>query len=61
MDLTEYRNSASEKARLSDLINLFPKGGISVLDVGARDGFISRLLVNHFSMVTALDLEKPSI
>ena len=61
MDLTEYRNSASEKARLSDLINLFPKGGISVLDVGARDGFISRLLVNHFSMVTALDLEEPSI
>lgn len=31
------------------------------LDVGARDGFISRLLAGHFPFVTALDLELPSI
>ena len=62
MDLTEYRNSASEKARLSDLMSLLPEGEFdSVLDVGARDGFISRLLTDHFSTVTALDLEQPSI
>lgn len=61
MDLTEYRNSASEKARVSDLMSLLPEGGCSVLDIGARDGFISRLLADHFSMVTALDLEQPSI
>ncbi len=42
-------------------MNLLPKGGESVLDIGARDGFISRLLADHFSKVTALDLEQPSI
>ena len=61
MDLTEYRNSASEKVRVSDLMSLLPEGGTSVLDIGARDGFISRLLTDHFSMVTALDLAQPSI
>ena len=61
MDLTEYRNSATEKARVSDLISMLPDGGNSVLDIGARDGFISRLLANHFPMVTALDLVQPSI
>ncbi len=61
MDLTEYRNSASEKARLSDLMSMLPEGGNAVLDVGARDGFISKLLADHFSTVTALDLEQPSI
>ncbi len=62
MDLTEYRNSASEKARLGDLMSLLPDGKCdAVLDVGARDGFISRLLTTHFTTVTALDLEQPSI
>ena len=61
MDLTEYRNNAAEKARVGDLISLLPAAGESVLDIGARDGFISRLLTNHFSKVTALDLEMPSI
>lgn len=61
MDLTEYRNSASERARISDLMHLVPAQGSSALDIGARDGFISRLLANRFSMVTALDLEQPSI
>lgn len=43
-------------------MSLLPKGGgKSALDIGARDGFISRLLTDHFSMVTALDLEQPSI
>ena len=61
MDLSEYRNSTSEKARISDLMRLLPEQGDSVLDVGARDGFISRLLADHFSTVTALDLEQPVI
>jgi hypothetical protein len=62
MDLTEYRNSPSEKARLGDLMGLLPeKKRDAVLDVGARDGYISRLLTAHFSTVTALDLEQPSI
>lgn len=61
MDLTEYRNNAAEKARVGDLISLLPESGESVLDIGARDGFISRLLTIHFSKVIALDLEMPTI
>jgi Methyltransferase domain len=61
MDLTEYRNNSAEKARVGDLISLLPAADESVLDIGARDGFISRLLTSHFSKVTALDLEMPSI
>lgn len=61
MDLVAYRNSASEKARVADLMGLIPENGDSALDIGARDGFISRLLADHFLSVTALDLEKPTI
>lgn len=61
MDLTNYRNSTSEKARINDLMSLLPENGDAVLDIGARDGFISKLLANHFLKVTALDLELPSI
>lgn len=42
-------------------MSLLPEEGCSVLDIGARDGFISKLLTSHFTMVTALDLEQPSI
>lgn len=61
MDLTEYRSSPSERARVEDLLQLLPQEGGAALDIGARDGFISRLLVDHFSRVTALDLEQPTI
>ncbi len=61
MDLTEYRNSAAEKERVSDLIGLIQGNGITALDIGARDGFISKLLTDHFAKVTALDLEQPAI
>jgi|SRR5450830_682709 len=61
MDLKKYRSSASEKARVNDLMRLLPDAGSAVLDIGARDGFISRLLADRFPMVTALDLVQPSI
>lgn len=61
MDLTEYRNSQSERMRIGDLVGLLPTGGGIALDIGARDGFISKLLVDHFSTVVALDLVKPEI
>jgi SAM-dependent methyltransferase len=32
----------------------------SILDIGARDGHFSRMFTNHFSRVTALDLDKPA-
>ena len=61
MDLTEYRSSASERKRVADLMRLLPGNLDSVLDIGARDGFISKLLAGHFHNVTALDLEEPRI
>ncbi len=50
-----------EKARIGSLLELIPKGRSTVLDVGARDGYISQFLVNDFDTITALDLEKPRI
>ena len=42
-------------------MQMVPEHGDSVLDIGARDGYISRLLAKRYEHVTALDLEKPSI
>lgn len=61
MDLSEYRNSAREKQRIADLMGLVPGDIDTALDIGARDGFISKLLAERLSRVTALDLEQPSI
>lgn len=60
IDLEKYRQSESEKARIADLFRIMPRGRTSVLDIGARDGYLSRLLAEHFQEVTALDLEKPA-
>jgi SAM-dependent methyltransferase len=60
-DLTAYHGSPQEQERIADLLALLPQDVESVLDVGARDGFVSRLLADRFSRITALDLEKPSI
>lgn len=61
MDLSDYHSKASEKLRIADLLNLIPEKGVNALDVGARDGFISKLLAERFELVTALDLELPNI
>jgi hypothetical protein len=63
MDLTEYRESDSEKARTNDLIRIIENlNGPSnnALDIGARDGHFSKLLAKYYDSVIALDLEKPS-
>jgi glycosyltransferase involved in cell wall biosynthesis/ubiquinone/menaquinone biosynthesis C-methylase UbiE len=60
-DLSEYRASPREKSRISDLLEVVPKGYSSILDIGARDGYISNLLLQHFESVTALDLEEPQV
>lgn len=41
-------------------MDLVPPGN-SALDIGARDGFISKLLAERFAAVTALDLQQPQI
>jgi hypothetical protein len=61
MDLTGYRTKQTEIERIADLMRLVPKGTLSVLDVGARDGHLSKELANHCPAVTALDLVKPSV
>jgi SAM-dependent methyltransferase len=58
--LEEYHSSEQEQARTHDLLSLVPKGRRSVLDVGARDGYYSRLLTDYFGEVTALDLTEPA-
>ena len=60
MDYFKYRSSEPEKARTADLLRVLPKGHGSVLDIGARDGYFSRLLTGYFASVTALDLMKPT-
>jgi SAM-dependent methyltransferase len=59
-DLQAYRASKLEKARTADLLRVLPKGLTTVLDIGAREGFFSKLLTEHFASVTALDLDRPT-
>src|SRR5262249_46590485 len=60
IEMEAYRKTPLEQQRITDLMNIIPKGHDSVLDVGARDGYLSRLLTGHFASVTAFDLKKPS-
>ena len=60
-DLSAYRSSALEQARSQSLLNLIPAKGGSVLDIGARDGYIAKQLLGRFTRVVALDLERPNI
>lgn len=59
-DIEKYRNSEQEKSRTADLVRLLPRGRSSVLDIGARDGFFSRMLTEYFETVTAVDLKMPA-
>jgi hypothetical protein len=60
-DLSSYRASHAEQERIRDLFRLMPERGVRALDIGARDGYLSKLLADRFAKVTALDLEKPLI
>lgn len=59
-ELTTYRASESERIREQSLVSLFGKGE-RALDIGARDGYYSRLLTTKYNKVVALDLNKPDI
>ena len=62
MDRAAYHNKAIENDRVSSLLGLLPKHGVhSVLDAGARDGYISIRLAERFERIVALDLVLPSI
>jgi hypothetical protein len=61
IDLEAYRASALEQSRIRDLFRLIPERGNRALDVGSRDGYMSKLLADRFGSVVALDLERPDI
>ena len=58
--MSGFRELPDEQARISSLLQLLPAGR-SVLEIGARDGYITRLLADRFEEVVALDLTKPII
>jgi hypothetical protein len=57
----DFRHTEREQERIRDLLDLIPPLGDSVLDVGARDGYLSRRLVGRFGRVVALDLAQPEV
>lgn len=61
MDLVKYRQSEKEQLRVSSLMNLIPDNGENALDIGARDGFLSKKLINYFNKIIAVDLVLPDI
>lgn len=63
MENSKYHQSELEQVREKDLIGLLkllPKGMKSVLEIGARDKYYSRILTGFFEGVTALDLVCPN-
>lgn len=61
MNLIQYRERQSERMRTADLLELAGHEGESALDVGVRDGHLTRLLADRFPRVTALDVTTPDI
>ena len=54
-------DSPREQARVADLMSMLPSGRRSVLDIGARDGYVTRQIAQCGHEVTALDLTLPQI
>lgn len=58
--IADFRFNPREQERIQSLFKMMPPGQ-SALDVGARDGYLSMRLSEHYASVTALDLEMPQI
>ena len=50
-----------EALRIDSLEAMLPDGISSLLEIGSRDGRVTRMLVKHSETVTALDLEAPRL
>jgi ubiquinone/menaquinone biosynthesis C-methylase UbiE len=61
MNIDKYNKSFREQERIKNLIEIMPRGFSTLLDIGARNGYISSLLTSYFKTVTALDLKKPEL
>ena len=59
-NFADFRYRPDEQERIASLLELLPLGG-RVLEIGARDGYMSLALAERFDSVTALDLEKLEI
>jgi SAM-dependent methyltransferase len=57
----QYHESQKEQTRIANLMAHLPVGVDSVLDIGARYGYITRKLAERAGSVTALDLEMPLV
>jgi hypothetical protein len=53
MDLVEHRRRREEQERIGNLLSLLPGTTQSVLDAGARDGYIS-VRISPFEWPTTL-------
>lgn len=53
--------TSQEEERIAHLLQVIPKGYSTVLDAGARYGYISERIAPYFDSVTALDLDAPKI
>ena len=58
--MSGFREAPDEQERIASLMRLLPPGG-RVLEIGARDGYITRLLADRYEEVVALDLTEPTI
>lgn len=56
-----HYDSPAESERIGSLLGMLPASVSSLLDVGAREGYLTRKLAEHVPEVTALDLELPAI
>ena len=59
-DLAQQRLSKREQLRIGDLMELTPRGA-RILEIGARDCYLSKRLTALYEEVVALDLEQPHI
>jgi len=59
--MKKAREVGLQRDRVEDTIRLVPRDSKSVLEIGARDCYVSRLLTCVAESVTALDLEIPTI
>ena len=59
-DLARQRSSTNEQLRIADLMQLTPQGE-RLLEIGARDCYITRKLTSLYPHITALDLTQPEI
>lgn len=57
-DVNDFRQAPDEQARIASLLRMLPRAR-SVLEIGARDSYITRLLSDSFERVVSLDLERP--